>query len=68
MWFEENGKILVSMPGVPHEMKYLMQAEVIPRLKKYFKTPIIVHKVIRTIGIGESFLAEKIYRLGRRSS
>ncbi len=60
MWFEENGKILVSMPGVPHEMKYLMQAEVIPRLKKYFKTPIIVHKVIRTIGIGESFLAEKI--------
>lgn len=60
MWFEENGKILVSMPGVPHEMKYLMQAEVMPRLKKYFKTPIIVHKVIRTIGIGESFLAEKI--------
>ncbi len=60
MWFEKNGKIVVSMPGVPNEMKYLMTAEVLPRLKKYFKTPVIVHKVLRTIGLGESFLAEKI--------
>jgi nicotinamide-nucleotide amidase len=60
MWFEDNNKILVSLPGVPHEMKYLMEAEVIPKLKSYFNTPVIVHKVIRTIGIGESFLAEKI--------
>ncbi|NBA84290.1 competence/damage-inducible protein A [Emticicia sp. CRIBPO] len=60
MWFEHEGKIIVSMPGVPNEMKYLMTYEVIPRLKEYFKTPIITHKIIRTIGIGESFLAEKI--------
>lgn len=60
MWFEKNGKIFVSMPGVPSEMKYLMSAEVLPRLKQYFQTPILFHKTIRTIGIGESFLAEKI--------
>jgi len=65
MWFEKSvgsakAKIFVSMPGVPHEMKYLMASEVIPRLKKYFETPIIYHKMIRTIGVGESFLAEKI--------
>jgi len=65
MWFEKiageaKGKIFVSMPGVPHEMKYLMTNEVLPRLKKYFETPIIYHKMIRTIGIGESLLAEKI--------
>lgn len=65
MWIEHNGKankttIFVSMPGVPHEMKYLMTNEVIPRLQAFFETPIIYHKMIRTIGVGESFLAEKI--------
>lgn len=60
MWFERNGTVFVSMPGVPHEMKYLMANEVIPRLKTFFETPIIYHKMIRTIGVGESFLAEKI--------
>lgn len=60
MWFERNGTVFVSMPGVPHEMKYLMSNEVIPRLKTFFETPIIYHKMIRTIGVGESFLAEKI--------
>ena len=60
MWFERNGTVFVSMPGVPHEMKYLMSNEVIPRLKAFFETPIIYHKMIRTIGVGESFLAEKI--------
>ncbi|WP_341225552.1 competence/damage-inducible protein A [uncultured Arcticibacterium sp.] len=60
MWFNENGKIIVSMPGVPFEMKYLMENEVLPRLRKHFKTPFILHKIIRTIGIGESFLASKI--------
>lgn len=60
MWFERNGKVFVSMPGVPHEMKYLMANEVIPRLREFFETPIIYHKMIRTIGVGESFLAEKI--------
>jgi nicotinamide-nucleotide amidase len=60
MWFARNGKIFVSMPGVPHEMKRMMSTTVIPKLKETFKTPTIHHKVIRTAGIGESVLAEKI--------
>ncbi len=60
MWFDVDGKIFVSMPGVPFEMKYLMQDEIIPRLKRKFDLPFIVHKTILTVGIGESFLAEKI--------
>lgn len=60
MWFERNGKVFVSMPGVPHEMKRMMSDIVIPKLRKTFSTPTIHHKVIRTIGLGESFLAEKI--------
>lgn len=60
MWFEKNSKVFMSMPGVPHEMKKMMTERVIPKLKEKFHTPNIYHKVIRTIGIGESFLAEKI--------
>ena len=67
MWFSKNAtlpggqpKIFMSMPGVPHEMKKMMTDSVIPKLKQTFKTPVIYHKVIRTIGLGESFLAEKI--------
>lgn len=60
MWFEKEGKVFMSMPGVPHEMKKMMTERVIPKLKEKFETPNIYHKVIRTIGIGESFLAEKI--------
>ncbi len=60
MWFERNGKVFMSMPGVPHEMKRMMTDIVVPKLKKTFTTPTIYHKVIRTVGIGESFLADKI--------
>ena len=60
MWFEKNGKIVVSLPGVPHEMKGLMQAEVIPLLQQQFSMPVIVHRTLLTAGIGESFLAERI--------
>jgi len=60
MWFEQNGKVFMSMPGVPHEMKRMMTEQVIPRLKEKFKPPVIVHKIIRTIGIGESIIADKI--------
>lgn len=60
MWFEQDGKVLVSLPGVPYEMKELMTHSVLPGLKAYFVLPVIVHHTIRTIGIGESFLAEKI--------
>ncbi|MGR3809411.1 competence/damage-inducible protein A [Jiulongibacter sp. NS-SX5] len=60
MWFEYNDTIIISMPGVPYEMKYLMQNEVIPRLKEAFDRPVILHRIIRTAGIGESWLATKI--------
>lgn len=60
MWFEQDGKIFVSMPGVPFEMKGLMRDEVLPRLKSKFRLPFICHKTILTQGIGESMLAEKI--------
>ncbi|WP_285008070.1 competence/damage-inducible protein A [Pedobacter faecalis] len=60
MWFENNGRIIVSMAGVPFEMMYLMEEEIIPRLVSLFKLPHIVHKTILTYGIGESFLAEAI--------
>ncbi|HQV01680.1 MAG TPA: competence/damage-inducible protein A, partial [Bacteroidia bacterium] len=60
MWFNTDGKIFVSMPGVPYEMKLLMTDEVLPRLKNIFATPAILHKTILTQGIGESVIAEKI--------
>ena len=60
MWFSHNGKIYVSMPGVPFEMKYMLEEEVIPKLKAVLKLPVIIHKTILTVGEGESFLAEKI--------
>jgi len=60
MWFERDGVVYVSMPGVPYEMKYLMDKEVIPRLKERFETPFILHRTLLTQGIGESFLSDKI--------
>lgn len=60
MWFNVDGKIYVSMPGVPFEMMYMMEEQVIPRIKTLFKLPNIVHKTILTVGEGESFLATRI--------
>lgn len=60
MWFEKNGKIFVSMPGVPHEMKGMMTDYVLPRLPQIFNMPFIVSKTLLTAGIGESFLSELI--------
>jgi len=58
--FEHQGKFYVSMPGVPYEMKHIMESYVIPRLISKSKGDVIVHKTILTQGIGESFLAEII--------
>jgi len=60
MWFEHQGKVFVSMPGVPFEMMYLVEEEVLPRIKIKFSLEAIVHHTILTAGIGESFLAETI--------
>lgn len=59
MWFEKDGKIIVSMPGVPREMTYLMQKEVLPRLASRFPSKEhILHHTIHTIGIGETDLSD----------
>ncbi|MGX7668279.1 competence/damage-inducible protein A [Flavobacterium pedocola] len=60
MWMEKENTVFISLPGVPFEMKYLIENEVIPRLVSKFNRPYIVHKTIRTYGIGESLLAEQI--------
>ena len=60
MWFEEKGIVYISMPGVPVEMKGIMQNEALPVLKKKFSLPPIIHRTILTQGIPESFLADKI--------
>ena len=60
MWFEHEGNVIVSMPGVPFEMMYLVEEEILPRLGKSFKLPHIFHKTILTVSIGESFLAAEI--------
>ena len=51
MWFEKDGKIFVSLPGVPHEMKGLMINEVLPRIPKYFQLPFIIHRTAFTMGM-----------------
>lgn len=60
MWFEENEKIIVSMPGVPYEMKYMVSNFIIPRLIGKINGNSIVHKTVLTHGLGESFLSQKI--------
>lgn len=59
-WFEKNGKIIVSMPGVPNEMKHVMSSEIIPRLQAQFETPVLLHKTVQVYGYPESALALKI--------
>jgi nicotinamide-nucleotide amidase len=60
MWFEKNGVVYVSMPGVPFEMKGLMEGQVLPMVQKHFSRPSIVHRTVLTQGVGESFLADTI--------
>lgn len=60
MWMEWNGKVIVSMPGVPFEMHYLMENEVLPKLKMRFPGKPIAHRTLLTAGEGESIIAETI--------
>jgi nicotinamide-nucleotide amidase len=60
MYFKKNGKAIISLPGVPYEMKGLMKDEVLPKLTVDYKTPFIVHKTIITQGEAESVLAERL--------
>ena len=60
MWFERKGKVVISLPGVPFEMRHLMEDEVLPRLKERFSLRQIVHRTLITSGLAESMLAERI--------
>ena len=60
MWFEQKGCYWMSMPGVPHEMKKLVKDFVLPKLSQVFDLPVIYHKLVKTAGIGESWLADLI--------
>lgn len=60
MWFEYNGSVIVSMPGVPYEMQYLMTNEVMPRLQEKFPVQAIFHHTWMTAGEGESRIAERL--------
>lgn len=60
MWIEKDDTVFVSMPGVPYEMKALMENHVLPRLQKQFELPYIVHTTFLTYGMGESAIAERI--------
>ncbi len=60
MWFERDGHVVVSLPGVPYEMEHLMQDEVMPRLKARFALRQIVHRTLITAGLPESMLAKRI--------
>ena len=60
MWFERDGKVVISLPGVPFEMVHLIDDSVIPMLRSRFDLKAIVHKTMITSGIAESILAERI--------
>ncbi len=60
MWFEKDNSIIISLPGVPFEMQTIVTEEALPRLRERFKGNFIVHKTLMAIGVGESFIADKI--------
>jgi len=60
MWFENNGKVIVSLPGVPNEMKGLMRDHVLTQLQESFHLPYIIHKTLLTYGMGESNVSRRI--------
>ena len=60
MWFENNGGVVVSLPGVPFEMKALVNDHVLPALQAHFTLPYIYHRTLLTYGLGESVIAERI--------
>uniref|UniRef100_UPI004049AC2A competence/damage-inducible protein A n=2 Tax=Flavobacterium sp. TaxID=239 RepID=UPI004049AC2A len=60
MWIQKEQTVFISLPGVPYEMKYLMQDQVLPKIVSAFDRPFIIHKTIMTYGQGESLVAERI--------
>ena len=60
MWMKKENTVFISLPGVPYEMKYLVENEIIPKIVREYKRPYIIHKTILTYGQGESVVAERI--------
>jgi nicotinamide-nucleotide amidase len=60
MWIKKENTVFVSLPGVPYEMKYLIENQIIPKIVTEYERPFIIHKTILTYGEGESIIAEKI--------
>ncbi len=60
MWFEKEATIFIALPGVPYEMKGIMNDFIIPQLPKHFELPYILHRTAFTAGMGESFIAERL--------
>lgn len=60
MWMKKENTVFISLPGVPYEMKYILESEIIPKIVKEYERPYIIHKTIMTYGQGESLVAERI--------
>jgi nicotinamide-nucleotide amidase len=60
MWMKKENTVYISLPGVPYEMKYLIENLIIPKIAAEYKRPYILHKTILTYGQGESMVAERI--------
>jgi nicotinamide-nucleotide amidase len=60
MWMKRADTVFISLPGVPYEMKHIIDNEVVPKLIAEFERPYIIHKTIMTYGQGESLVAERI--------
>ena len=60
MWMKKENTVFISLPGVPYEMKYLVENEIIPKVVREYKRPYIIHKTILTYGQGESLVAERL--------
>ena len=60
MWMKKENTVYISLPGVPYEMKYIVEKEIIPKIVREYERPYIIHKTIMTYGQGESLVAERI--------
>lgn len=60
MWMKKEETVFISLPGVPYEMKYLVESEIIPKVVREYSRPYIIHKTILTYGQGESLISERI--------
>jgi len=60
MWFKKGEQVIISLPGVPFEMKSLMTDKIVPALQDHYIRPFILHKTVLTYGLGESVIAERI--------